>query len=91
MSVNVRLALRTHDDALIYMIYSGRWITPPELRGEMADPVKRRQIDPARYYFRTSPLFETGSPTYVWSNDIVCLGTGYPIDGGVAYKIFRVN
>src|SRR5438132_14154017 len=30
MSLDVRLTLRTHDDALVYMSYGGRWITPPE-------------------------------------------------------------
>ena len=38
MSLDVRLTLRTHDDALVHMTYGGRWITPPELRAEMADP-----------------------------------------------------
>jgi len=57
MSLDVRLTLRTHDGALVHMTYGGRWITPPELRVEMADPAKRYQVDPSRYYFRTNPLF----------------------------------
>ncbi|WP_315837108.1 DUF3237 domain-containing protein [Bradyrhizobium prioriisuperbiae] len=90
MSLDVRLTLRTHDNALVHMTYGGRWITPPELRAEVADPVKRTQIDPARYYFRTTPLFETGAKSYAWLNDIVCVGTGYPIEGGIAYKVSQV-
>ena len=90
MALDVRLTLRTHDDALIHMTYGGRWITPPELRADMADPVKRLQIDPARYYFRTNPLFETGAKQYAWLNDIVCIGTGYLVEGAVAYKISQV-
>ncbi|HEX9468429.1 MAG TPA: DUF3237 domain-containing protein, partial [Bradyrhizobium sp.] len=46
MMLDVRLTLRTHDGALVQMTYGGRWITPPELRADMADPVKRLQIDP---------------------------------------------
>src|SRR6266550_373356 len=68
MSLDVRLTLRTHDDALVHMTYGGRWVTPPELAAEMADPVTRYRIDPARYYFRTSILFETGSEAYAWMN-----------------------
>ena len=90
MTLDVRLALRTHDDALIHMTYGGRWITPPDLRADMADSIKRHQIDPARYYFRTNPLFETGSKQYAWLNDIVCVGQGYLVEGGIAYKVSRV-
>jgi len=90
MSLDVRLTLRTHDDALVQMTYGGRWITPAELKGDMADPVKRTQVDPARYYFRTNPLFETGAPQYAWLNDIVCVGQGYLVEGGVAYKVDQI-
>lgn len=90
MVLDVRLTLRTHDDALIYMTYGGRWITPPELRADMSDPVKRLQVDPSRYYFRTNPLFETGAPAYAWLNDIVGVGVGYLVEGAVAYKVSQV-
>jgi hypothetical protein len=90
MALDVRLTLRTHDDALVHMTYGGRWITPPALRSEMADPVKRTQVDPARYYFRTNPLFETGAKQYAWLNDIVCVGSGYLVEGGIAYRVSQV-
>lgn len=90
MTLDVRLTLRTHDDVLLHMTYGGRWVTPPELRADMADPAKRFGIDPARYYFRTTPLFETGSEQYGWVNDIVCVGSGYLVQGGVAYKVAKV-
>ena len=72
------------------MTYTGRWVFPPELRADLADPAKRHHIDPAGYYFRTSPLFETGTEQYAWLNDIVCVGSGYLVDGGIAYKITLV-
>jgi hypothetical protein len=90
MMLDVRLTLRTHDDALIYMTYGGRWATPKELRSQMADPVKRYQVDPAKYYFRTNPLFETGAEQYGWLNNVVCAGKGYLVEGAVAYKIFEI-
>lgn len=90
MSLDVRLTLRTDDGALVQMTYDGRWITPPELRAEMADPGRRNRVDPSRYYFRTNPLFETGAERYAWMNDIVCVGSGYLVEGGVAYKVFEV-
>ncbi|MBF6300731.1 DUF3237 domain-containing protein [Nocardia amamiensis] len=90
MALDVRLTLRTHDDELVHMSYGGRWVTPPEVRAELADPVKKSQVDPSRYYFRTTPLFETGSSRYFWLNDIVCIGSGYVVDGGVAYHVEQV-
>jgi hypothetical protein len=60
------------------------------LAAEMADPAGRHRVDPSRYYFRTSPLFETGAGRYAWLNDIVCVGSGYFVEGGIAYKVARV-
>ena len=90
MDLDVRLTLRTHDEALIQMSYCGRWVTPLELRAEMADSATRVLVDPARYYCRTTPRFWSGSGAYCWLNDIICVGSGYPVDGGVAYRVFQV-
>lgn len=90
MALDVRLTLRTHDAALVHMTYGGRWVIPAELRSDMADPVRRYQTSPARYYFRTNPLFETGAEQYAWLNDIVCVGYGYLIEDGIAYKVAEV-
>src|ERR1051326_2462493 len=75
MTLDVRLTLCTHDDALIHLTYGGRLIIPHGLSDDLADPVKRVGIEPSRYYFRTSPVFETGSKRYNWLNDIVCVGS----------------
>lgn len=90
MVLDVRLALRTDDGALVHMTYSGRWVIPADLRQEMADPATRHQVSPERYYFRTAVLFETGADEYAWLNDIVCVGSGYLVEGGIAYKISQV-
>jgi hypothetical protein len=90
MALDVRLTLRTHDGALVYMTYGGRWGTPADSQAERADPVKRMQIDPKHYYFRINPVFETGAKDYAWLNNIICIGQGYLIDGAVAYKVSRV-
>jgi hypothetical protein len=90
MSLDVRLTLRTHDDALVHMTYGGRWIVPADLRADVADPAKRYQVNPDRYYFRTNPLFETGSEQYAWLNDVVCVGSGYLVEGGIAYHVAEV-
>jgi Protein of unknown function (DUF3237) len=90
MTLDVRLTLRTHDAALVHMTYGGRWVIPPDLRAYMSDPARRYQVNPAEYYFRTNPLFETGAEQYAWLNDIVCAGSGYLVPGGIAYKVSQV-
>lgn len=90
MTLDVRLGLRTDDGELLHMTYGGRWIVPPNLKAAMGDLGSRHTIDPSNYYFRTNPLFETGSKRYGWLNDAVCVGSGYLIEGGVAYRVFRI-
>lgn len=90
MTLDVRLTLRTDDDALVLMTYGGRWIMSPEQQAALSDPVKRAALDPAEYYFRTNPLFETGSKAYGWLNDIVCVGKGYLVESAIAYKVFEL-
>ena len=90
MALDVRLTLRTHDGELVYMTYGGRWVVRPRHRAQLADPARRRGLDPADHYFRTTPLFETGSSRYAWLNDVVAVGSGYLVERGVAYKVARV-
>jgi hypothetical protein len=90
MTLDVRLTLRTHDGALIAMTYGGRFVRPAEVRDELADPERRALVSPDRYYFRTTPLFETGDPRYAWLNDVVAIGSGYLVEGGVAYRVSQV-
>lgn len=90
MTLDVRLSLRTHDGALVLMTYGGFWVTSGDLRADVAHPVKRSQVDPARYCFRTNPLFQTGSEHYAWLNDIVGIGYGYLVDGGVGHPVHEV-
>ncbi|NEW40629.1 DUF3237 domain-containing protein [Nocardia cyriacigeorgica] len=90
MTLDVRLTLRTDDGALISMSYGGRWIIPADLANAIADPSARHLVDPSQYYFRTNPLFETGARRYSWLNDLVCVGSGYPVEGGIAYQVAQL-
>ncbi|MGW0180623.1 DUF3237 domain-containing protein [Nocardia sp. NPDC003345] len=89
MLLDVRLTLRADND-LVHMTYQGRWVIPPEVQGAITGRADLYAVDPARYYFRTAILFETGSERHSWLNDIVAVGSGRPIDGGVAYHVERV-
>jgi hypothetical protein len=87
VSLNVRLILKTDDGALIGMTYQGIRAGAPEI-------LKRidagEEVDPASYYFRINPLFETGSEKYGWLNNIIAVGAGRRTAAGPVYSVFEV-
>ncbi len=86
-TLNVRLVLKTSDDAMIGMTYHG-------LRHGPRDVIERLEkgeaVDPASYYFRINPMFETAAPTYDWINRILAIGVGYRRADGPVYSVFEV-
>ena len=86
-TLDVRLVLKTNDGALIGMTYLG-------VRHGPADVIKRMEqgeaVDPAEYYFRITPSFETAAPQYDWLNRIVAIGAGDRRADGPVYSIFEV-
>jgi hypothetical protein len=91
MMIDARAILQTDDGATIHMTYTGRAIFPAEMLADVRDPARRHLIDPARYYFRTTPLFETGASAYGWLNDIVCVASGRLTAQGLDYHVFQVS
>jgi hypothetical protein len=86
-TLDVRLILRTIDDALIGMTYRGIRHGPPEV---VARIEKGEVVDPTSYYFRINPLFETTSAKYDWLNRVVAIGLGHRRADGPTYSIFEV-
>jgi hypothetical protein len=86
-TLDVRLVLRTWDDALIGMRYRGLRYGTPEI---VARIDKGEAVDPASYYFRINALFETASSTYDWLNRILAIGVGYRRAEGVVYSLFEI-
>ena len=87
VNLNVRLVLRTNDDALVCMTYQGVRYGPPDViaridRGEV--------VDPESYYFRVNPLFQTSAPQYDWINHVVGIGIGHRLADGPIYSIFEL-
>jgi hypothetical protein len=87
VTLDVRLILRTDDDALITMVYHGIRHGPAEI---MARIDKGEILDPATHYFRTAPRFETAAPNYDWLNRIIAVGSGHRSAAGVTYSLFEV-
>ncbi len=47
-------------------------------------------VDMSQGYFRTTPIFETGSDKYSWLNKIVCVGVGRRLEDKVEYEVYRI-
>ncbi len=86
-TLNVRLVLKTKDEALIGMTYRGIRHGPPDV---VARIEKGEAVDPASYYFRINPLFETADANYDWLNRLVAIGIGHRRADGPIYSIFEI-
>jgi hypothetical protein len=87
LAIDCRAALETDDGALIYMRYGGFRHGPPEIMAALA---RGESVDPAEYYFRISPTFETGSARYSWLNQIVAVGIGRRVPEGPIYDVYEI-
>ena len=85
--LDVRINLRTDDGATICMTYGGVRRGEPEV---IARIEKGEVVDPASYYFRIAPTFETASERYGWLNGIIAVGLGHRFQDGPVYNVFEV-
>lgn len=87
LELDLRIALRTDDGALIQMSSFGLRHGPPDVLDAMA---RGEVVDPARYYFRTTPRFETAAPRYLFLNKMLAVASGDRQPGGPIYTIDEV-
>jgi hypothetical protein len=85
--LDVRVLLRTDDGEHIYMSYRGVRHGPADVMAKLA---AGESVDPASYYFRITPIFETASKKYDWINKIVAVGTGRREPTGPIYTVEEV-
>jgi hypothetical protein len=87
LELDLRVTLLTHDGALISMRSFGLRHGPPDV---MAAIARGEKVDPATYYFRTTPRFETAHPAYSFLNRIVAVASGDRRAEGPIYTIDEV-
>jgi hypothetical protein len=86
--LDARYTLETDDGALIYVRNRGYRHGPPEVLKRLAAGMP---VDPALYYMRTTPWFETSAQRYHWMNRMVCVGTGERRAASVKLDFFEVK
>ena len=86
--LDARYTLETEDRALIYVRNFGYRHGPAEVIQRLA---AGEPVDPALYYMRTTPRFETGAERYQWLNRIICVATGARRAAAVVLEVFEVR
>ena len=86
--LDARYTLETADGALIYVRNKGYRHGPAAVLDRLR---AGEEVDPALYYMRTTPWFETGDSRYAWLNRIVCVATGARRAAAVELEVFEVK
>ena len=86
--LDVRVTVQAEDGALIYVTYRGYLTKVFELIPRWA---AGEQIPREEYYFVITPYFETSAAQYAWLQQVVAIGMGTLIPGGVKYRVFAVR
>ena len=87
LEMDLRVTLQTDDGALISMRSFGLRHGPPEVIAAIG---RGETVDPATYYFRTTPRFETAHPAYTFLNRIVAVASGDRRPEGPIYTVYEV-
>ena len=88
ISIDTRYAIRTHDEALIYIATRGVRSGSPETLARLG---RGEPVDPAEYYFRVWAQLETGAPAYAWLNQRLFLAAAVRLPDAVIYDLYAVT
>jgi len=86
--LDARYTLETDDGAQIYVNNKGYRHGPKDVLERLA---RGEEVDPALYYMRTTPWFETAAPRYAWLNRMVCVATGARRAAAVELDFYEVK
>jgi len=87
LELDLRATLKTDDGALIVMRSFGLRHGPTEVIAALG---RGEPVDPGRYYFRTTPRFDTGDARYAFLNRIVTVASGDRRAEGPIYTIHEI-
>jgi hypothetical protein len=86
--LDARYTLETSDGGLIYVRNFGYRHGPADVMRRLA---AGENVDPALYYMRTTPRFETGAERYRWLNGTLCVATGERRAAAVELDVYEVK
>ena len=86
--LEARFTMQTDDGALLYVKNFGFRHGAPEV---IARLFSGEVVDPAQYYFRMTPLIETGDARYAWLNSLIMVGSGMRTKDRVIYDVYAIQ
>ena len=86
--LDVRLTLETHDQALIYMQFTGVLDVNDRVLAAVQGSHEAKYGDT---FFMTQPRFETGDSRYTWLNRYLGLAEGKLAPSRVDYRIYQAK
>jgi hypothetical protein len=87
LEMDLRFTLKTDDGAVIAMSSFGLRHGPPEVIAALG---RGETVDPATYYFRTMPRFQTAHGAYSFLNHVIAVASGDRRPDGPIYTIHEV-
>jgi hypothetical protein len=87
LELDLHITLETDDRALIHMSFQGLRHGPADVIAALG---RREAVDPASYYFRTVPRFETSAEKYAFLNRIITVGVGETRPDGAVHRIEEI-
>ena len=87
LELDLRTTLETDDGALIHLASFGLRHGTPDVIAALG---RGESVDPANYYFRTTPRFETSVEKYRFLNRLLAVASGDRRAGGPIYTVHEV-
>ena len=86
--LEARYTIEADGGALVYVQNFGYRHGPADV---LAQLFQGEDVDPARYYFRGAPVFETSAPALDWLNRTIAVCTGVRTPERVILDFYAVN
>ena len=90
IKLDAREVIQTDDSATIYVTKSG-FIYTDTATFKLIAAGQGKDVDPGKYYFRSTYFFETTAPKYDWLNHTIGIAIGTITETGVSYKLYAVK
>ncbi len=84
--LDVRAVFATDDGAHIYVQYPGVLMLDEKTRASLTGGPA---TDYGHTHWVTQPRFETGDARYAWLNNVMAIGEGRALPGGVEYRVYE--
>ena len=86
--INTRYSLRADDGTVIDIVNPGVRVAAPDVVARMA---QGEEVDPALYYFRTSPRMTVADGPHAWLRHTLFVGRGIRRPDRVEIQVFAVE